>query len=172
MNVLVVDDNEVDQMLVSRALRSSPLLRESALAEVGKVYHVTSCAEVLKTFDGLYDCIVIDQNLSTGDNGVDCIKELRNAGFVGVIILISGYRFNDDRDVALAVKALQSGADDFVFKDKIGESLSSVVFAAMHRREDTMRSQSDLKMRTREFDKMLGGLQGLEDNINKKVSNG
>src|SRR6267143_1153008 len=105
MRFLIVDDNSSDRDLIVEVLRKSTL-------DIESVESVKTCAEAMVAFDHKYECILIDHVLMVGVEGLECVKEIRAAGFVGILVLLTGYQ-----DETLALKAIPAGADDFVYKD-------------------------------------------------------
>jgi CheY-like chemotaxis protein len=154
MNVLIIDDLAADRELISRILRKS--------ASVEKVEAVSDCKEALNTMDGQFQCIVIDQRL-IGMQGDDCIHEIRERLYVGVLILVTGY--SDDE--TLSMRAIQKGADDFVCKDVMDTKLIPAIEAALERRAAGMKVHADVKEKIEEINHIGEHLEDIE----KKIGN-
>jgi diguanylate cyclase (GGDEF)-like protein len=106
-HVLVIDDDDVDRMMVSRLLRGT-----------GKSIHVDECAEGYQGISlakiNAYDCIVVDYVLPDV-TGVDLIKELY--GLVKqptALIMLTG-----EGNELIAVEAMKSGAHDYLPKKQL-----------------------------------------------------
>lgn len=81
LQILVVEDDELDRMIMKRALNGSGMKHELTFAEdheSGK----TAAAEKE------YDCIFLDYNLP-GGTGLELLKEIRAAKNTAPIILVT-----------------------------------------------------------------------------------
>ncbi len=153
MRFLIIDDNPSDRDLIIEVLRRSGL-------EIDSVDSVKTCAEAMLAFDHKYECILIDHMLMVGVEGLECVKEIRGSGFVGVLVLLTGYQ-----DETLALKAIPAGADDFVYKDAMFDKLATVINNALERRKDGM----DLHAATKETEKALDNIGKHLDEIGKRI---
>ncbi|MBN1301166.1 MAG: sigma-54-dependent Fis family transcriptional regulator [Melioribacteraceae bacterium] len=101
LKILIIDDDN----LVSISLKK-------ALLKLG--YDVEVCLnggdvqDYIKRFDP--DIILLDIYLTT-HNGIEILKELRQSGISVPVVMITGYA-----DVNIAVKAIKTGAQDFLLK--------------------------------------------------------
>jgi two-component system KDP operon response regulator KdpE len=115
--VLVVDDNPSIQKLVSVNLQA----REYTVDVSG------TGEEALRLFkDGLYDLVILDLILP-GMSGIDVCALLRQQSDVPIVVLSA----REDED--LKVRALDSGADDYVTKPFSPKELLARVRAVMRR---------------------------------------
>ncbi len=115
--VLVVDDNPQIQKLVSVNLKT----RDYAVETVG------TGEEALQRFKpGDYDLVILDLVLP-GLGGIEVCAQIRQQSDVPIVVL-SAY---EDED--LKVRALDSGADDYVTKPFSQEELLARVRAVMRR---------------------------------------
>ncbi len=111
--VLVVDDEEGMRNFISRALknRGCGLVETVATAEEGARL-VERCH---------FDLVILDIALP-GKAGVVWLKELRESGFYGEVILITAFA-----DLETAIDALRAGASDFILKPfRIDQLLNSI----------------------------------------------
>ncbi len=100
-SILVVDDEPgMRNFLVKSLVPRCDTVREAASAEEGE-------AIVRNTH---VDLIILDIALP-GRNGVGWLKELREQGFSGQVILITAFA-----DLDTAIEALRAGASDFILK--------------------------------------------------------
>jgi DNA-binding NtrC family response regulator len=100
-SILVVDDEQgMRNFLVKTLMPRCQLVMEAASAEEG--------AQLLG--DHQVDLIVLDISLP-GKSGVEWLKELREQGYTGEVILITAFA-----DLDTAIEALRAGASDFILK--------------------------------------------------------
>ena len=119
--VLVVDDNEAIQKLVSVNLQ----IRGYAVTVAG------SGEEALSLFSAdTYDLLILDLVLP-GLGGIDVCAQIRQQSDVPVIVLSAR------EDEELKVRALDAGADDYVTKPFSQEELLARVRAVMRRAKST-----------------------------------
>jgi DNA-binding NtrC family response regulator len=100
-SILVVDDEQgMRNFLVKTLLPRCQRVREAASADAG--------AQLLGSHH--VDLIVLDISLP-GKSGVEWLKELREQGYSGEVILITAFA-----DLDTAIEALRAGASDFILK--------------------------------------------------------
>jgi signal transduction histidine kinase len=125
--ILLVDDNEYDRMLYKRYLKPQP--DEERI----ELYEATSGEEAVELFQRLRpDCVLLDHNLHDTD-GLALLGQLRDLapanGLCAVMITGSGSE-------ALAVRALNSGALDYLVKGHFDrELLGKTVHYAIEKNE-------------------------------------
>src|SRR5437764_1000451 len=119
IKVLIIEDDELDRMIVKRAINSSGMHVEMTFAhdvDEGKA----------ATKDTTYDCIFLDYNLP-GGTGLQLLKDIRSYGNESPIIIVTSHG-----DEKIAVEAMKSGASDYIPKnlltpDGLAQSLRYVV---------------------------------------------
>ncbi|MCA1992171.1 MAG: PAS domain-containing protein, partial [Coleofasciculus sp. S288] len=126
IKILLVEDDEVDRMAVSRALKTAGLRTDMVLAIDCK-----SAMDVLfqerRSVDATpneqdFDCILLDYRLPDGD-GLALVREVRRAGSKVPLIVLTG-----QGDEQLAVELMKSGVSDYLPKNKLSpETLSRSV---------------------------------------------
>jgi DNA-binding NtrC family response regulator len=100
-SILVVDDEQgMRNFLVKALMPRCQLVMDAESAEEG--------AQLLRQHH--VDLIILDISLP-GKNGVTWLKELRDQGYSGEVILITAFA-----DLDTAIEALRAGASDFVLK--------------------------------------------------------
>jgi DNA-binding NtrC family response regulator len=111
-SILIVDDEEgMRNFLVKTLVPRCHFVMEAASAEEG--------AELLRGHH--VDLIVLDITLP-GKSGVAWLKELREAGYSGEVVLITAFA-----DLDTAIEALRAGASDFILKPfRVPQILNSV----------------------------------------------
>ena len=101
LKILIIDDDN----LVSASLKK-------ALVKLG--YMVEVCLNGGESYDFIKrydpDIILLDIYLTT-HNGIELLSDFRKSGIKTPIVMITGYA-----DVNIAVKAIKSGAQDFLLK--------------------------------------------------------
>jgi FixJ family two-component response regulator len=83
-------------------------------------------------------CLVLDVRLP-GMNGLDVQRELAAAGVSTPIIFITGYG-----DIPMTVKAMKSGAVEFLTKPFSDQDLLDAIYQALDRDETTRQRQQEL----------------------------
>ncbi len=129
--ILVVDDNP-DILVAARLL----------LKQHGYVIHTEKSPDVLPTLlrNENYDVILLDMNftqdVTSGSEGFFWLEQILDIDPSVVVILMTAYG-----DVDLAVRAIKSGATDFIVKPWQNEKLLATLSVAMNLR--TSRRQVD-----------------------------
>jgi two-component system, sensor histidine kinase and response regulator len=106
IKILLVDDDEIDRMMVRRALKSASFTVQLTEAE--------NCTETLSEIKkGYYDCALLDYRLPDGD-GLELVIQIRALNIQIPLIVLTGQ--GDDQ---VAVELLKAGASDYLSKSKI-----------------------------------------------------
>ncbi len=103
LQILVVEDDDVDRMIMKRALNASGIRHQLHFA----VDH-ESGLEAAKGKE--YDCIFLDYNLP-GGTGLELLKSIRASENTSPIIIVTS-----QGDEKLAVEAMKNGANDYIPK--------------------------------------------------------
>ncbi len=111
LHVLVVEDNEIDWIALTRRFRECG--DRFLLARASTLSQGISLLET-QTADHRFDCVVLDLNLPDGQ-GVDLLPRLR--GTASVVMTGHG-------EAPVAVDAMKRGASDFLVKQTNGEHLA------------------------------------------------
>lgn len=122
LSLLLIDDDEIDRLAITRTLRKSPVPCDVQYAE--------TAAEGLRlAADENFDAILLDYRLPD-HNGLDVLRQLRGGAFGGVaVVMLSRYE-----DETLAAECLEAGAQDFLLKDEVNSRhLTRVVLQARQR---------------------------------------
>jgi DNA-binding NtrC family response regulator len=147
-SVLVVDDEDGMRSFLSRALGTRCGLVETAA-------DADEAARLVERYH--FDLIVLDIALP-GKSGVEWLHDLRDAGFLGDVVLITAFA-----DIETAISALRAGASDFILKpfrlDQILNSIQRCFERARLARENYV-----LKRQVREFSG-VDGLVGVSEEI-------
>ncbi|MBD2205981.1 response regulator [Calothrix sp. FACHB-1219] len=125
LKILVVDDDEVDRMIVRRALIQAGVPIE--LSEV------SVCNDAIHTLrNTTYDCVFLDYRLPDAD-GLTLIQQLRSLEIKVPIIVLTGLG-----DEPIAVELMKAGATDYISKARLSsERVAQVLRNAIrvHRAE-------------------------------------
>ena len=108
LRILVVDDDEVDRLSIRRYLAQA-----QARYELDELATGTEIVERAKA--KAYDCIILDHALP-GEDGVDIIRRLQDAGVTTPILVIAG------QDEEAGAELVAAGATDFLCKDDLNPS--------------------------------------------------
>lgn len=142
LNILIVDDDEVDRMALSRALKGTSL--SVVIAEASDAD--TALASVVDTEP---DCIFLDYHLP-GRNGLSLVKQIRHMGIQVPLIVLTG-----QGNEQTAVELMKAGASDYLPKSKLSaEAIARLIRSAMrvYRAERTL---EDTNRRLREKNQLL-----------------
>ncbi len=93
-------------------------------------------------------CLILDVSLP-GMSGLDFQQKLRNAGLQIPIIFVTGYG-----DIPMTVKAMKSGAVEFLTKPFEDQDLLDAVQQALTRDSATRREHADLAALREHYDKL------------------
>lgn len=129
LNILIIDDDRVDRQNIKRILK-----------QTNRGFKVTECEDVesgLKVVEtNNHNCILIDYRMPAS-NGLDGIKKIHSTSPYTPIIMITG-----QGDEILAVKAMETGAQYYIPKDRLtADFLLNTINAAIER--ETLRKKID-----------------------------
>jgi signal transduction histidine kinase len=106
LKVLIVDDDVVDRLMVSRALKKTDICIEQVEA--------TTAAEAITILaKSSFDCAFIDYYLPDQE-GLMLVRTLRAAGVKIPLIILTG-----QGDEQIAVESMKAGASDYLSKSKL-----------------------------------------------------
>ncbi|HWR42478.1 putative bifunctional diguanylate cyclase/phosphodiesterase [Sporomusa sp.] len=108
LRILLIDDDEVDRIMVRRALKAT-----HAGIWIDETDNGVDGLNKART--GGYDCILLDHCLP-GDNGLAVLSAIRAAGVKTPVIILTG-----QGDEQLAVDSMKAGATDYLVKGKLTE---------------------------------------------------
>lgn len=121
MTILLVDDDLTDARLVREILTR----QDSDLT----VIDAETCEDALRVADtAQIDCIVMDEKL-VRTRGSECVEHLRQQGYIGAFILLTGFP-----DSKIAVDAMMNGADNYLSKDDVRAGLLAAIRKAVEKR--------------------------------------
>lgn len=127
----------------------------------------TSAEELAERAASLAGCVVTDVRM-LGLDGVQLVRILRQKGFQGPIIVVTGFA-----EVELAVQAMKEGADDFLKKpfgtgvlvDRIREALAKRASALANDLQRTSFRQVIAKLSPRQKDVLTGIVGGKPNKV-------
>jgi DNA-binding response OmpR family regulator len=120
MKILIIEDEP--EMLANMV---QSLQKEQYIVETAEDYH--SALEKLGVYE--YDCILLDIGLP-GGSGLTILKELKEEGKIGGVIIVSARNSIDDR-----VEGLDLGADDYLPKPFHMAELTARVRSVLRRKK-------------------------------------
>jgi DNA-binding NtrC family response regulator len=148
-DVIVIEDDAALRANLVTALRSASL----------SVVEAETCQSALRRMkEGGTQVIVTDLNLPDGDV-LELIPELRKMGGEPAVFVVTGYGTID-----VAVRAVKSGAEDFLTKPIDIEKLVSVVRGAVNRRRRA-RSGARTRFEPTPFAAKSDAMQRVEDQV-------
>lgn len=146
MKILMIEDNPVDQMFVTQALRRVDDL----------VYELTICGSLAGAMELLnrasIDVVLLDLWLPDSE-GLETCRKLVAAMPTTPIVVLTG---TDDRE--LATEAMRSGAQDYLVK---GAYPGSAIVRVLQYAIDRFQFQRELKNRENRFQEVLSHLPAI-----------
>lgn len=121
MWVLAVEDDDIDQMALERALKGTRFN-----AQVERAVNLKEAVELLDA--AAFDCLLLDYRLPDG-TGLEMLERIKSADFNPdmAIIMLTG-----EKDVSVAVQAMKLGAHDYLSKSDIcADALQIAITKAM-----------------------------------------
>ena len=142
IHVLVVEDDELDRMIIKRALKSSGINVEVTFAED---HESGKAATIVKN----YDCIFLDYNLP-GGTGLELLKTIREQGNTSPIIIVTS-----PGDEKVAVEAMKSGASDYIPKSLLSPEGLAQSLRYVIRFKEAEREKDRIEQALRESERRL-----------------
>ncbi|BAY83050.1 response regulator receiver signal transduction histidine kinase [Calothrix parasitica NIES-267] len=112
LKILIIDDDEVDRMAVTRALKAVAIRME-----LSEATDYSEAVEILE--EKQFDCVFVDY-LLPGKDGLALVKEIRASGSKVPLIVLTG-----QGDEKTAVDLMKAGASDYITKSRITSDLLS-----------------------------------------------
>lgn len=136
IDILIIDDNEDDRVFYRRVLQKSG-------SDKYRIHEAESGDEG-KNYIGEASCILLDYSMP-GNNGIDVLKEIRQTHPFIPVIMLTG-----QGNEAIAVAAIQSGAQSYIAKSSITiENLPRMIEEAI---EQTRAQQRLIESRIAELE--------------------
>lgn len=153
VKILLVEDDEVDRMAVSRALKTTGLSADIVAA--------IDCQSAIATLNQQsFDCVLMDYRLPDGD-GLQLVQQIRDLGLKLPLIVLTG-----QGDEQIAVQLMKLGASDYLPKSKLSPEMltRSLRNAVRIYRAETAAAQANERLRESEERYRLV-LEGSNDGI-------
>ena len=119
--VLVVDDDDRFREGLTTFLSFASVDR--AISIVGEATHVDRALDLACQYQP--DLILLDMELADG-NGITALTNLKNVGYHGKILVLSGHQEDE-----WIFRALQAGASGYVFKSRVVNQLGEAIDTVM-----------------------------------------
>ncbi len=162
IKILLVEDDEVDRMAVSRAFKTAGMPIEMVAAvDCKSAIDAIASGYANTTLDQpSFDCVLLDYRLPDGD-GLTLVQKVRGTGSKVPLIVLTG-----QGDEEIAVELMKSGASDYLPKSKLSpETLArSVRNAVRIYRAETEAALANQRLRESEERYRLV-LEGSNDGI-------
>jgi PAS domain S-box-containing protein len=141
-SILVIEDDDLDRMIIKRALKDSRIDHELTFAEDHE-----SGKEA--TLGKEYDCIFLDYNLP-GGTGLELLKSIREFKNTSPIVMVTS-----QGDEKIAVEAMKLGADDYISKSLIsGDGMRQIIRHMITKKKQSLK-QLQLENQLNEAQKQL-----------------
>jgi signal transduction histidine kinase/HPt (histidine-containing phosphotransfer) domain-containing protein len=124
IRILVIEDDELDRMIIKKALKGTNMNIEVAFAE-------DNLSGMKAVNENSVDCIFIDYNLP-GGNGLDLMKQIRAAGNMVPVVVITSQ--GDDR---IAAEIIKNGAADYIPKSLLTTEGTAQILRQVFRLQET-----------------------------------
>ncbi len=119
LHILVIDDDMVDRLAISRALHKSGLS-----VQVSEAASIQAAWERIEL--GPWDCVFLDYLMPGGD-GLDLLQQFRAKGHQMPIVIVTS-----QGDEKVAVEVMKAGGSDYITKNLINsEAVANVVRRAI-----------------------------------------
>jgi DNA-binding NarL/FixJ family response regulator len=119
--VLVVDDDDRFRAGLTTFLNFASV--ERSISIVGEATHVDRALELAQQYQP--DLILLDLELVDG-NGITALINLKNVGYHGKILVLSGHQEDE-----WIFRAMQAGASGYVFKSRVTNQLGEAIDTVM-----------------------------------------
>jgi DNA-binding NtrC family response regulator len=142
--VLIVDDEEGMRNFLAKTLRP----RCGQVLAVGSAEQADELARAHR-----FDLVILDITLP-GKSGIVWLKELREQGFSGEVVLITAFA-----DLETAIEALRAGASDFILKPfRVSQILNAVKHSLerSHLKRENWVLRRTLRQRVQPQDMLVG----------------
>ena len=138
LKLLIVDDDEVDRMIITRGLS-----RGGLAATVVETESAQGALDLVAR--QAYDCVILDYHMPGGD-GLTLLRGIKGAGLSSPVIMLTG-----QGDELVAVELMKSGAADYIPKsaltpERLTQSVRTAVELA-RAAAGVRRAQEDLRRR-------------------------
>lgn len=153
LNVLIVDDDEIDQRQLKRALKKSELLINTTVASNG-----TEAIDYLKKQQ--FDCCFFDY-LLPDTNGIELVLKAREMEFDAPIIVITS-----QTDPELGGKAISAGASNYITKSLVNEEAISLL---VRNSLNLQRVENELKEARAEAERLAEVKQNFLANMSHEI---
>jgi signal transduction histidine kinase len=167
IKLMVVEDNPADLLLIREMLALSSIVEF-------KIDHATRLSDAIRSINDLdHDAVLLDLNLPDS-NGFETFAKLHDeCPNIPVIIMTGG------RDERVAIRAVNGGAQDYLFKDDINErNLAHSIMFAMQRKsiekqvvEEKRRAELYIDLLTHDINNLNAAAMGYMQLIESKETN-
>jgi PAS domain S-box-containing protein len=124
LNILLVEDEQADRMMISKAVHASGF-------EIAMKYAENIEDALTMTSIHSFDCILLDYYFSGSSNGFDFIRNYRASRGEAPIIMVTSYN-----EPALVVESMKLGVADYIAKKDISpESIAKSIHYILKLRE-------------------------------------
>ncbi len=157
--ILVVDDDEVDRLVVRRALKQADVS-----VDVHESEDVASATQAIR--EGDFDCALVDYHLPDGD-GRDILAVIRRNGHRLPVVMVTGHGDN-----SRAIELMKEGAYDYLTKGSFeSKELIRTIHYAMsaHRAQMRERENAALHRALAEAGERFGGTLDYRATVNAVV---
>lgn len=133
LKILIIDDDEVDRLLITRALKGTSLS-----------YSITEKVDAASGINHLvqnnYDCVFLDY-LLPGTDGLTFLKQVRAMDIKTPVVIVTS-----QGDEKIAVEMMKAGASDYVIKTQINTHSIAQILRNVIKLRDVDRQREDAEL--------------------------
>ncbi len=142
LKILVVEDDQVDQEIIKRALKASGFKHETIVVDDHESGREAAIGKE-------YDFIFLDHNLP-GGTGLELLKEIKSSGNTSSIIIVTSLG-----DETLAAETIKLGAVDYIPKGLLSGSGIAQTIRHVLQSKENLKRQQELERQLKETQNQL-----------------
>ncbi len=142
LRILIVEDDIVDRMTISKTLRSCDFSTELYFAEDAE-------DAIVQVSANAFDCVFLDYNLP-GSDGISALKEISNQSPDSLIIIMTTHGV-----IHNAVDAMRNGAHDYMTKDEIQKDRCMQKLVSVYQAREQRLKKQQLERKLKETQDQL-----------------
>ena len=135
IKILIIDDDDVDRMIIKRALQGAGIIADIFTATDIETGHALASEEN-------FECIFLDYNLP-GNNGLEFLKAYRSNNGQSPVILVSSHIDDNTEKEAISTGATHILSKDMITSDRVAALLNNSSEFISNQNESSSVPQTD-----------------------------